>query len=103
MSQASQTSKAKKSYNCHRVGICSFFRWLGHESSTSNPSNFQGVAKFELLKKLRESKENRDLLMTFLKEAEEQRNHLKVLLKDAERDRDQLKERFILAEEKEKA
>ncbi|XP_049375592.1 uncharacterized protein LOC125840658 [Solanum verrucosum] len=77
-------------------------RWLENESSTSSPSNFQGVAKFELLRKLRQSEENRDLLMTFLKKAEEQRNHLKVLLKDVEGDRDQLKERLILAEEKEK-
>ncbi|KAK4716158.1 hypothetical protein R3W88_014496 [Solanum pinnatisectum] len=102
MSQASQTSNAKKSYNCH----CGNPATLRTSHTDTNPasslSNFQGVAKFEILKKLRESKENRNLLMTFLKEAEEQMNNFKVLLKDDEIDRDQLKERLILTEQKEK-
>ncbi|XP_049378199.1 uncharacterized protein LOC125842978 [Solanum stenotomum] len=103
--------------NFKRRNKCSICKRIGHkrttcvnnnksrlenESSMSRPSNFQGVAKFEILTKLREFEENRDLLMTFLKEVEEERNHLKVLLKDAEIDRDQLKEMLILEEEKEK-
>ena len=92
------TNPGRQFFNCG-VEVCSFFRWIENESSTSSPSNFQGIAKFELLTKLRESEENRNLLMTFLKEAQEQQNRLKVLLQDVERDIYQLKEMLILAEE----
>jgi len=134
MSQASQTSNAKKSYVCHcgnlamlrtshtdtnpgrqffncAIGACSFFKWLENDSSTSIPSklspeletsNFQGVTKFQILERLQNSEENRDLLLSLFKEAEEQRDHFKGLLKDTEKDRDQLKQKLILAEEKEK-
>ena len=71
-------------------------------SPGSETSNLQGAAKFQLLQRLRDSEENRDLLMTLFKESEEQKNHLKGLLKDIEIERDQLKQRLILAEEKEK-
>ena len=134
MSQASQTSNVKRSYICRcgypatlrtshtdtnpnrqffncAVGVCSFFKWLENDLSTSSPSklspgpetsNFQGVAKFQLLERLRDSEENKNLLLTLFKEAEEQRDHFKGLLKEIENDRDQLKKRLILAEEKEK-
>ena len=88
------TNPGRQFFICS-IDICSFFRWLENKSSTSSPSNFQGVAKFELLINLWESEENRDPLMTFLKETKEYRNHLKVLLKDVKIDRDQLKERLI--------
>ena len=71
-------------------------------SPGSETSNLQGVVKFQLLQRLQDSEENRDLLMTLFKEAEEQMDHFKGLLKDTEIERDQLKQKLILAEVKEK-
>ncbi|KAK4728226.1 hypothetical protein R3W88_021214 [Solanum pinnatisectum] len=124
MSQASQTSNVKKSYVCHcgnlamlrtshtdtnpgrqffncAIGACSFFN-LSKLSPELETSNFQGFTKFQILERLQNSEENRDLLLSLFKEAEEQRIHFKGLLKDTEKDRDQLKQKLILAEEKEK-
>ena len=65
-------------------------------------SKFQGIAKFEIFERLRNSEENRDLLMTLYRESEHKIDHLKGLLKDVEIERDQLKHRLAMAEEKEK-
>ncbi|KAK4724228.1 hypothetical protein R3W88_027007 [Solanum pinnatisectum] len=88
MSQASQTSNAKKSYVCH----CGILAMLRTSHTNTNPGRLFFNCAFE----------NKDLLLTLFKEAKEQRDHFKGLLKDTEIDRDQLKQRLILAEEKEK-
>ncbi|PHT79772.1 hypothetical protein T459_17824 [Capsicum annuum] len=86
MSQSSQTSKSsyicrsgnpavlktsrtdrnlgQKFYSCaigKDNGGYSYFKWI---SSDFEVSKFQGIAKFEMFEKLRDSEENRDLLMT---------------------------------------
>ncbi|PHT36403.1 hypothetical protein CQW23_24103 [Capsicum baccatum] len=58
----------KKFYSCavgKNNGGCSYFKWI---PSDFEVSKLQGIAKFEMLKKLRDSKENRDLLMTLYRE-----------------------------------
>ncbi|PHT77032.1 hypothetical protein T459_20554 [Capsicum annuum] len=80
-------------------GGCSYFKWI---SSNSEVSKFQGIAKFEIFERLRDSKENRDLLMTLYRESEQWIDHLKGLLKDVEIERDQLKHKLAMAEEKKK-
>ncbi|PHU05476.1 hypothetical protein BC332_26298 [Capsicum chinense] len=47
-------------------GGCSYFKWI---PSYSEVSKFQDIAKFEMLKNLRDSEENRDLLMTLYRES----------------------------------
>lgn len=65
-------------------------------------SNFQSVTEIQILQRLWNSEEHRDLLLSLFKETEEQRDHFKGLLKDIEKDRNQLKQKLIMAEEKEK-
>lgn len=65
-------------------------------------SKFQAVAKFEMFEKLRDSQENKDLLMTLFRESKHKIDHLKGLLKDVEIERYQLKHRLGMTKEKEK-
>ncbi|PHT74938.1 hypothetical protein T459_22215 [Capsicum annuum] len=124
MSQSSQTSKssyiyrcgnpavlktsrtdrnpARKLYNCavgKDHGRCSYFKWI---SSDFEVSKFQGISKFEMFERLRDSEENRDPLMTLYRESEHKIDHLKGLMKDVEIEKDQLKHKLAMAEEKEK-
>ncbi|PHU10857.1 hypothetical protein BC332_22717 [Capsicum chinense] len=124
MSQSSQTSKSpyicrcgnpamlktsrtnknsrRKFYSCavgKDNGECSYFKWI---SSDFEVSKFQGIAKFEMFERLRDSEENRNLLMTLYRESEHKIDHFKGLLKDVEIERDQLKHKLAMAEEKEK-
>ncbi|PHT37795.1 hypothetical protein CQW23_21368 [Capsicum baccatum] len=124
MSQSSQTSKSsyicrcgnpavlktsctdrnsgQKFYSCavgKDNGGCSYFKWIFDDSEVSK---FQGIAKFEMFERLRDFKENRDILMTLYRESEHKIDHLKGLLKDIEIERDQLKHKLAMAEEKEK-
>ncbi|PHT57625.1 hypothetical protein T459_35405 [Capsicum annuum] len=55
-------------------GGCSYFKWI---SSDFEVSKFQGIAKFEMFERLRDSEENRDLLMTLCRESEHKIDHLK--------------------------
>ncbi|KAF3636325.1 hypothetical protein FXO38_24247 [Capsicum annuum] len=80
-------------------GGCSYFKWI---FSDFKESKFQGVAKFEMLERRRDFKENMDLLMTLYRESKHKSDHLKGLLKDVEIERDQLKHRLAMVEEKEK-
>ncbi|PHT59601.1 hypothetical protein CQW23_01964 [Capsicum baccatum] len=101
MSRTDKNS-GQKFYNCtvgKDNGGCSYFKWIPFDFEESK---FQGVAKFEMLERLRESKENKDLLMTLYRESEHKIDHLKGLLKDVEIERDQLKHRLAMVEEKEK-
>ncbi|PHU09686.1 hypothetical protein BC332_21546 [Capsicum chinense] len=80
-------------------GGCSYFKWI---PSNFEESKFQGIAKFEISERLRDSKENKDLLMTLFRELEHKIDHLKRLLEDVKTKRDQLKHRLAMAEEKTK-
>ncbi|PHU17629.1 hypothetical protein BC332_13324 [Capsicum chinense] len=125
MSQSSQLSKSSYIYRCGNLAVlkisqtdrntgrkfysyavgednggCSYFKWL---PSDFRVSKFQGVAKFEMLERLRDFEENRDLLLTLYKESKHKIDHLKGLLKDVKIERDQLKHRLAMAEEKEKS
>ncbi|PHU02789.1 hypothetical protein BC332_28040 [Capsicum chinense] len=124
MSQSSQTSKSsyicrcgnpavlktsptdryprQKFYSCavgKDNGGCSYFKWIFFDSEVSK---FYGITKFEMFERLRDSEENRDLLMTLYRESEHKIDHLKRLLKDVEIERDQLKHKLAMAEEKKK-
>ncbi|PHU08644.1 hypothetical protein BC332_20504 [Capsicum chinense] len=104
MLKTSRTDKnpGRKFYNCvvgKDNGGFSYFKWI---PSDSEESKFQGIAKFEMLERLRDSKENKDLLMNLFRESELKIDHLKGLLKDVEIERDQLKHRLAITEEKEK-
>ncbi|PHT66902.1 hypothetical protein T459_31327 [Capsicum annuum] len=122
MSQSSQTSKSsyiwrcgnpavlktsctdrnsgQKFYSCavgKNNGGCYYFKWI---SSDFEVSKFQGIAKFEMFERLRDSEENRDLLMKLYRESEQKIDHLKGLLKVVKIERDQLKHKLAMAEEK---
>ncbi|PHT66897.1 hypothetical protein T459_31322 [Capsicum annuum] len=93
--KTSRTDKnsGKKFYSC-AVG-----KWI---YSGFEVSKFQGIAKFEMFERLRDSEENMDLIMTLYRESEHKIDHLKRLLKDVVIERDQLKHKLAMAEEKEK-
>ncbi|PHU26751.1 hypothetical protein BC332_05083 [Capsicum chinense] len=124
MSQSSQTSKSSYICRCGNPAVlktsqidrnpgrkcysyavkkdnggCSYFKWI---PSDFEVSKFQGIAKFEILKRLTDSEENRDLLMILDRESEHKIDHLKGLLKNIEIEKDQLKHKLAMAEEKEK-
>ncbi|PHT50494.1 hypothetical protein CQW23_10241 [Capsicum baccatum] len=91
----------QKFYSCavgQDNGGCSYFKWI---FSDFEVSKFQRIVKFEMLESLRDSEENRNLLMTLYRESEHKIDHLKGLLKDVEIERDQLKHKLAMAEEKE--
>ncbi|PHT66346.1 hypothetical protein T459_30771 [Capsicum annuum] len=92
--KASRTDRnlGQKFYSCvvgKDNGGCFYFKWI---SSDSKVSKFQGIAKFEMLKRLRDFEENRDLLMTLYRESKYKIDHLKGLLKDIKIERDQLQQ-----------
>ncbi|KAK4730933.1 hypothetical protein R3W88_023921 [Solanum pinnatisectum] len=100
MSQASQTSNAKKSYVC-RCGNLAMLR-TSHTDMNSGRQFFNCAIGAYIKFSRRYQISNIRKALNLFKEAEEQRDHFKGLLKDTEKDRDQLKQKLILDEEKEK-
>ncbi|PHT41894.1 hypothetical protein CQW23_20748 [Capsicum baccatum] len=95
-------NSGQKFYSCavgKDNGECSYFKWI---FSDFEVSKFQGIAKFEMFERLRDSEENRNLLMILYRESEHKIDHLKGLLKDVEIERDQFKHKLAMAEENEK-
>lgn len=60
---------------------------------------FQGITKFETLQRLRESEENKNLLMTLFRESKPKIDYFKELLKNNKIKWDQLKKELIVVEE----